>query len=104
MNFRPGPAPVCFLLKLGGRAMTNCDSQNPHPPEWRGLYRAAIFETDSYKMVKRISEAEAAIAKRLHELSWETGADVEGEREALDDAMYGLSAWRSTLEMGTRTA
>ena len=63
------------------------NSQNPHSTEWRILYQVAVFETDRDEMDKRISDAEDAIVERIRELFWQTGADVEGEREALDDAM-----------------
>ena len=82
-------------MKKGG-------AQNSYPTEWRVLYRAAIFsKTNSYEMAKRISDAEEAIGERMLELLHQTGADVEVEREALDDAIYALSAWRSALERRT---
>jgi len=80
------------------------DSQNPHHTEWRVLYRAVILETDSFKKAKRISEAEEAIIERMRELFRETGAEVGGEREAMDDAMYALRAWKTALEKRTHAA
>ena len=71
---------------------------------WRYLYRAAIFETNKHLMPMRISEAEMTIVDRIHELSLNTGLDVELEREALDDALYALGAWRTALEQRTLVA
>lgn len=78
--------------------MTNSDSQNPHPKEWRILYRAAIFEKNSSAMIKKLSDAEGAIVDRMLELFRETGVEVEGERESMDDAMYALRAWKIAME------
>jgi hypothetical protein len=55
-------------------------------------------------MPMRISEARNTIVDRINELSHETGFDVELEREALDDAMYALAAWRTALEQRTDAA
>ena len=81
--------------------MSKCDSQ-----EWQALYRAVLFEsTNSCTVAKRLADAEEAIVRRTRELSHdESGADVEEEREALDDAMYALKALRVTLEASTRAA
>jgi hypothetical protein len=76
----------------------------PYPTKWRFLYRAAIFETDNHKKLKRISDAEEAILQRMRETLYETGTDVAGEREAMDDAMYALRAWTSALENTTHAA
>jgi hypothetical protein len=91
-------------LDVRRSAMAESDCQNPHPSEWRFLYRASILETNSFKKAKRISDTEAAIAERRRELSRETRADVEGEIEAMDEAMYALRAWKSALENGTHAA
>lgn len=77
------------------------DSQSPHPREWRVLFRTAIFETNDHEMVKKISDAEEAIANRMHELFGKTGPDVEEEREALDDATYALRAWKIAARQQT---
>jgi hypothetical protein len=79
-------------------------TKNPYPTGWRVLYRAAIFETNSRVLAKRLSDAEGAIVERMRELFRETGADAEGEREAMDDAMYALRAWKIALEQKTRAA
>jgi hypothetical protein len=84
--------------------MANSDPENPYPRQWRVKYRAAIFEAKSPELIKRLSDAEDAIVQRMRELFRETGADVEEEREAMDDAMYALSALQIALEQKTRAA
>jgi hypothetical protein len=85
--------------------MANSDSQNPYPREWTVKYRAAIFsQTNSPEMMKRLSDAEDAIVQRMRELFRDTGADVEEERAAMDDAMYALRALNIVLEQKTRAA
>jgi len=82
--------------------MKKGDAQNPYPTDWRVLYRAAIFsKTNSYEMAKRISDTEEAIVERMRELFRESGADAQGEREAMDDAMYALRASKIALEKKT---
>jgi len=72
--------------------------------DWRLLYRAAIFETNSLQKANRISDAEEAIVERMRELFRETGADVAEERDAMDNALYALRAWKSALEMRNHAA
>ena len=79
-------------------------SQGPHSTEWKILYRAAIYETNDYELPKRISDAENAIIQRMREIFRENGVDAEAEREALDDALYALRAWKIALENRTRAA
>jgi len=81
--------------------MVKCDFKKH---KWKYLYRAAVFETNKRLMPMRISEARNTIVERINELSHETGFDVELEREALDDAMYALAAWRTALEQQTDAA
>ena len=71
---------------------------------WKHLYREAMFEINQHLMPMRISEAQNAIAERVHELRHNTGFDVQLEREELDDALYGLAAWRGALEQRTIAA
>lgn len=82
----------------------NSNPQNPHPREWKVKYRAAIFETNSPDIMKRLSDAEDAIVQRMRELFHETGTDVEEERGAIEDAMYALKALKIALEQKTRAA
>jgi hypothetical protein len=75
-----------------------------NPGEWRHLYRAAIFETNPAEKSNRIAEAEAAVVKRLREILCDTTLDAEAERDALDDALYALRAWRTALKNKTSAA
>lgn len=78
--------------------MVKCDFKTT---SWKYLYRAAVFETNKHLMPMRISDAEDAIVQRIRQVSHANGFDVELEREALDDAMYALEAWRTALEQRT---
>ena len=84
--------------------MENAGSQNPHPSDWRVLYRSAVLETNNSQMAKRLSDARAGIAEHMRELFRETGADVDGEREAMNDAMYAREALGVAMELKTRAA
>ena len=84
--------------------MKESASQISYPSKWRFLYRAAIFETNNFKRVKKLSDAEKAIIERIHELLCETGDDVAEETEAVDDAMYALRAWKGAIENRTNAA
>ena len=84
--------------------MANSEPQTPHPSEWRVKYRAAIFQTSSPKTMESLSDAENAIVQRMRELFLDTGADVEEERAAMDDAMYALRALKIALEQKTHAA
>jgi hypothetical protein len=64
---------------------------------WHGLYRTALFESDSEKVSGRIAEAEKALVIRARELFGADGDNVE-EEEALDDAMYALHALRNAWQ------
>ena len=79
--------------------MWESDHQDARPKGWKSLYRVAILETNTFKKLRRISDAEQAIVQQMHELFHETGPDVAGEREAMDDAIYALKAWKTALEM-----
>lgn len=80
--------------------MASSDSQNPRPNEWRALFRQTIFEISSPEVRMRRSVAEGAIIEHMIELFRKTGADVEGEREAMDDAMHALEALYADLSIG----
>jgi hypothetical protein len=58
------------------------------------LYQAAIFETNKSMAAKRVSEAEEAVVARARELFSEPGDNLE-ERDALEDALYALHAFKS---------
>ncbi|MGA8214069.1 MAG: hypothetical protein WB799_10775 [Candidatus Sulfotelmatobacter sp.] len=72
--------------------------------EWRAKCHTAILETEMLAIEKELSDAEDAVVTRTRELFRETGADVELERDALDDALYSLRALRHALEKKTRAA
>jgi hypothetical protein len=69
----------------------------PDVHNWRDLYRAALFETDTAKLASRIASAEQAIVTRGRQLF---GAEIkDSEDQALDDALYALRALKSCLRL-----
>jgi hypothetical protein len=72
-------------------------------PNWRDLYRAALFETDRSRIPQRITEAEVAIMARVKEL-FVIGGDYVDEHQILDDALYALRALRTGVFQGTDAA
>ena len=58
-------------------------------PQWQGAWQAALLELNPEKLHRKVIDAEAAVFKRLQELS-EDSADHQGERLALSDAISGL--------------
>ena len=62
---------------------------HPPLPSWRGLYVAALFETDKQRMAQRIADAERALVVRARELFQATGDNLE-EESAIDDALFAL--------------
>jgi hypothetical protein len=67
------------------------------PRNWRDLYIAALFETDSDRIPSRIADAEKAIVARAREL-FAAGSDTIEEDQALDDALYALHALQNCVE------
>ena len=65
---------------------------------WKELYTAALFESDDRRLPERIAEAERAIIDRAREL-FAAGRDTIEEDVALDDALYGLRALQSCLQV-----
>lgn len=63
----------------------------PPPQSWRGLYVAALFETDKERMAQRIADAEQALVVRARELFHASGDHLE-EESAIDDALCALHA------------
>jgi hypothetical protein len=80
----------------------NVATSRPVYPNWRDLYKAALFEVDRTKLPQRISEARSAVVMRGRELFNCEGNHVE-ETEDLEDALYALQALASCLQMGTRS-
>jgi hypothetical protein len=68
---------------------------------WRELYRAALFETDTSKIPSRIEEARSALVFRSREL-FETSPNYDGETEAIENALYALQALENSLRSNTR--
>ena len=64
--------------------------------EWRTLYRAAILETNKSMLPQRVSEAEEAVIERGREMFYDHGTPEE--KDALDDALYALRAYRSAWQ------
>ena len=77
--------------------MTTSGVQLAAHPNWKVLYRAAVFERDKRALQTRLSDAEGAVIARGRELLHATGDNIE-EREALEDALYALRAFRSACE------
>ena len=68
---------------------------------WRELYRAALFETDTSKIPSRIEEARRALVFRSREL-FETSPNYDGETEAIENALYALQALENCLRSNTK--
>ena len=68
---------------------------------WRRLYEAALFESDSSKLASRIEEARSALVLRSR-VELATTSNCEGEAEAIEDALYALQALESCLRSNTR--
>ena len=68
---------------------------------WRALYKAALFETDSSKLAGRIEEARKALMVRSREL-FETSPNYDGETEAIENALYALQALENCLKSNTK--
>ncbi len=68
---------------------------------WRGLYRAALFETDASKLPLRIEEARRAMVFRSREL-FATSPNYDGEVEAIEDALYALHALENCMKSHTQ--
>jgi hypothetical protein len=64
--------------------------------EWRTLYRAAILETNKNVIPHMVSEAEKAVISRRRQLFGTMGT-LE-EKEALEDALYALQAFRTACK------
>ena len=68
---------------------------------WRGLYKAALFETDTSKIPSRIEEARSALVFRSREL-FETSPNYDGETEEIETALYALQALENCLRSNTK--
>jgi hypothetical protein len=70
---------------------------------WKGLYEAAILETDYGKLTQRIHAAKGAIDDRLHELMLDHGGTPE-ERQAISDALFVLNVLGQEVERRSNDA
>ena len=68
---------------------------------WRELYKAALFETDTSKLAGRIEEARKAIVARSREL-FASSPDYDGESEAIENTLYALQALESCVRSNTK--
>ena len=68
---------------------------------WRGLYKAALFETETSKVQLRIEEARRALILRSREL-FAASPSYDGETEAIENALYALQALENCLKMKTK--
>ena len=67
----------------------------PHSMEWKTLYRAAILEVNKRLVRKRVSQAERAVLARRREIFYD---DSPEEKQALEDALYALRAYRTAWQ------
>ena len=67
---------------------------------WRGLYVAALFETDQQRLPSRIVEAERALRMRANEL-FAMSRDNSEQGQAVDYALYALKVLSNCLELKT---
>ena len=81
--------------------MSRLNMKSVDSPRWRALYRSAILSANIGVKEEGIMQAEEAVIARARELYRESGAEVEDERDALDDALYALHALRNTLTLST---
>ena len=78
--------------------MSTAPAPRPIQNDWKKLYRAAILETNRSVIPQKVSDAEAAVLARGRELFY--GDGTSDEKEALEDALYALRAYRSALAEG----
>jgi len=64
---------------------------------WEEPYKAAVLESNRGMLQERLHAAKAAIDARLHEMQLDHGGAPE-ERQAIGDALHGLTVLRSELE------
>ena len=80
--------------------MTARDSQ-PTPdilyPHWQNEYEAALVELDNNVIQERIDAAEAAIYRRLQELSQDSNHHTE--RHVINDALTSLASLRNRVRI-----
>lgn len=66
-------------------------TQEENQPEWKKLYRAALLETDTHRLMDQILTAEREIYSRLRELSQnQDSSSKTSELQEIDDALRNL--------------
>jgi hypothetical protein len=95
-----GERMITVMTYFGGVGMASSGVRSPVDQQWKVLYRAAIFETDKAVLRTRLSDAEEAVIARGRELLHATGDTIE-EREALEDALYALRAFRNAWQQNS---
>ena len=78
-------------------------SKSSESTNWQKLYRAAILEADPSKLFQHITETKKALIQHTRELFQKTKNNIEEEQD-LDDAIYTLHAFRSTLKYAPAVA
>ena len=68
---------------------------------WRGLYKAALFETDASKLQLRIEEARRALVFRSREL-FAASPNYDGETEAIENTLYALQLLENCLQLNKK--
>ena len=68
----------------------------PNRTDWKTRYRAAILETNKSVLPQRVSEAEEAVRAREREMFYADGTSEK--KDALEDALYALRAFRSAWQ------
>jgi hypothetical protein len=63
---------------------------------WKILYTAAILETNKSLLPQRVLEAEEAVRARGREIFYGNG--TQEEKEALEDALYALGAFKTAWQ------
>jgi hypothetical protein len=69
----------------------------PDDRNWQALYKAAIVEMDSTKLLDRIAEAKKVMVERARDL-FQTSGDNFEEEQALDTAICVLHTLRGTVK------
>jgi hypothetical protein len=70
------------------RFCTTWPSPSLRYPAWQRPYQAALLEVDLKKLAEHVAEAEAAIFKRLQQLS--ESQDGQAERQVIQGAISAL--------------
>jgi hypothetical protein len=95
LPFQTAGTSSVYISSIWSLVMTPAFPPCLNRSDWRTLYRAAILETNKNVLPKRVSEAEEAVRARGREIFY-ADSTLE-EKEALEDALYALRAFRRRL-------